>query len=426
LQGKTQVFPLDKNAAVRTRLTHSLEVANVGRFLATTALERFDSLGLSEGLGLDQIRRIAFSTTTETACLLHDIGNPPFGHFGEGAISLWFSKFDSFPDKNIKTSVKAHPSFDDFLRFDGNPQGFRIATRLGGESESGFNLTLSQLASMLKYSCVPDEVPKLSAIKKPGVFSTELKFLEMLRTKFALKPGQRFPLAYLMEAADDISYCLSDIEDGIENDILDHDEAIDGIRNACGDSSGAKEIVDLAVRSLSNTTAVDPVIAFRSSIIRSLVFRAAEEYVTSHDAILAGTLPELIPANCDHGKLLEAIKSFARQRVYNHKIPRNLELSGNSIINGLLDQYGRLLCISRAEMSQLLARKRMPKEFALQERLLSSIAPHHVRAYQEQVKYSTDDAHEWCLRAHLVADFVSGMTDQFALDTYQRLLGIRL
>jgi dGTPase len=426
LQGKTQVFPLDKNAAVRTRLTHSLEVANVGRFLATMVLEKLDALGLSQKLALVGDTRIAFSTITESACLLHDIGNPPFGHFGEAAISTWFSRFEHFPDKEIGYRIKSHPWFLDFQKFDGNPQGFRIATRIGGDSASGLNLTLSQLGSMLKYSATPPEVSALKgSLKKAGVFGTEEPFLQRLREKFSLKPGQRFPLAYLMEAADDISYCLSDIEDGIENDILDHEEAVAGILKACGDSIEATDLVTAAVKDVERSPAVDPVIGFRSSLIRSLVFRAADQYVDSHEAILAGELPELIPQECAHGRLLKAIKAFARERVYNHKIPRNLELSGASIINGLLDQYGKLLSISRSEMADLISGKRPPPHLAVHERLYSSIAGRHMKAYVEQAPEQVDNVTEWCLRAHLIVDFISGMTDQFALDTYQRLLGIR-
>jgi dGTPase len=426
LQGKTQVFPLDKNAAVRTRLTHSLEVANVGRFLATTVLEKFDQLGTSRKLGLDATTRTAFSTIIETACLLHDIGNPPFGHFGEAAISSWFARFDNFPNEELGKRIKAHLGFADFLKFDGNPQGFRIATRLGGESGSGLNLTLSQLGAMLKYSCVPSELPSPHKLKKAGVFHSELDFLRRLREQFGLNVGQRFPLAYLMEAADDISYCMSDIEDGIENDILDHSEAMAGIEAACSGSQEATEIVKRATGDVERSQAVDPIIAFRSSLIRSLVDRAAEQFTTVHDSILAGELSELIPPDCGHGELLSAIKRFAREQVYNHKIPRNLELSGASIINGLLDQFGKLLSIPRSEMAKLANRHKVAAELIVQDRLCGSIAQRHVRTYATRVSDQIDDAEEWCLRAHLVVDFIAGMTDQFALDTYQRLLGIRL
>ncbi len=146
---RRRFFPLEDNAAVRTRLTHSLEVAHVGRFLATSVIQRVSEKGLIASWGLDLTDfKHAFVVTVEVACLLHDIGNPPFGHFGEAAIAKWFTKMQC--EKNSY--------FNDFTGFDGNPQGFRIVTKLNGsDGLTGMNLTLSQLASTLKYPSTPSE-----------------------------------------------------------------------------------------------------------------------------------------------------------------------------------------------------------------------------------------------------------------------------
>lgn len=427
LQGKTQVFPLDENAAVRTRLTHSLEVAHVGRFLANSVLEEFDRRKLSSSLGLSDANRVAFATVTETACLLHDIGNPPFGHFGEAAIRNWFQEFDSYPAPELKQAVRSSELFLDLTKFDGNSQGFRIATRLAGEDhQSGLNLTLSQLAAMLKYSCLPSELERLPRLKKAGVFETESSFLERIRGAFDLNPGQRFPLAYLMEAADDISYCLSDIEDGIEKNILTHEEAINGILDECSGSPSAKRIVMKARREMRKASSVAAVVAFRSSIIRSLVEWASQEYVSKHKVILSGRIRELIADSTDHGQLLRAVKSFSQRRLYRHRIPQSLELSGASIVQGILDKYGLVLRLTRKDMQRLMSDERAPGALATHARLLTMIADRHKRVYSASLEGKTTDLEEWCLRAHMVVDYLSGMTDQFALSTYQRLLGIKL
>ncbi|WP_206436313.1 dGTP triphosphohydrolase [Xanthomonas oryzae] len=179
LQRKTQVFPLEDNAAVRTRLTHSLEVAHVGRFLATSVIQRVSEKGLIASWGLDLTDfKHAFVVTVEVACLLHDIGNPPFGHFGEAAIAKWFTKCSA------KNSY-----FNDFTGFDGNPQGFRIVTKLNGsDGLTGMNLTLSQLASTLKYPSTPSEK---SRYKKFGAFFTEQEALKDVREPLNNAPQMR-------------------------------------------------------------------------------------------------------------------------------------------------------------------------------------------------------------------------------------------
>ena len=165
LQGKTQVFPLDENAAIRTRLTHSLEVAHVGKFLASSVLEKLEDMRELDDFGLSGHYGIAFVTVVEIACLLHDIGNPPFGHFGEVAISSWFGQYT--PTKSV-----GEDALRDLRNFDGNPQGFRIATRLSGkDTETGLNLTIVQLASMLKYIGLPQDIGKPPAPKEGGANS---------------------------------------------------------------------------------------------------------------------------------------------------------------------------------------------------------------------------------------------------------------
>src|SRR5436853_3333353 len=229
LQHKTQVFTLSKDAAVRSRLTHSLEVANVGRWVAQNVVDR-----ALQPAGLEPAYCSALVSLVETGCLAHDIGNPPFGHFGESAIQQWFrTKWESTAgqraeDKGLQKLVK------DFLQFDGNPQGMRILTRLQGRTREernlyGMDLTYSQVLTALKYPRGPlDGMPRW---KKAGFFESERAKIESAWKAFDFisQAQRRFPLAYLVEVADDISYCISDMEDGIDQAILTPGQLFDGI-----------------------------------------------------------------------------------------------------------------------------------------------------------------------------------------------------
>lgn len=222
LQQKAQVFSLETNAAVRSRLTHTLEVATIGISLAEKIADK-----LVENNLITQDLVLPFIKIIENACLIHDIGNPPFGHFAENAIKEWFKKnwkklfFKA--SKLNKSDLQEAPINKelilDFLHFDGNPQGLRIVCTLqdvpGNFINFGLNLTYSQIASIVKYSGSTSNVdPKNPLNKKAGYFFSEKEKIDKI--KRTLNFTNRYPLTYIMEAADDISYCLSDIEDGFE------------------------------------------------------------------------------------------------------------------------------------------------------------------------------------------------------------------
>lgn len=201
LQQKAQVFSLESNAAVRTRLTHSFEVAQVGRFIAQKILSLFEE----QGVKISWQTAFAFTTLVENACLLHDIGNPPFGHLGESAVQKWFTGY-------IKSNENRSKELNELKKFDGNAQGLRVVCFLSGSDQHGLNLTYSTLLSMIKY-------PRLlkDDKKNKGIFIKDYHFLYKKSCKnLRWKEGSVFPFAFLMNMADDISYAMSDIEDGIE------------------------------------------------------------------------------------------------------------------------------------------------------------------------------------------------------------------
>ncbi len=211
LQDKTQVFPLGRNDYVRTRLTHSLEVSNVGRGLA---IELQDIVERKEGAGIPLLS--GMGDIVSTACLAHDIGNPPFGHSGETA---------------IESAVRELTGQTGYT-FEGNAQGFRLLTRICDPiKDSGLNLTCATLGAFTKYPCTLSTVDK-AIYKKFGINDSELDAFEVVADKCGLpllKPGvwARHPLAYLMEAADDISYLIADLEDAFLSKIITFEETVE-------------------------------------------------------------------------------------------------------------------------------------------------------------------------------------------------------
>ncbi|HEN5446925.1 TPA: dNTP triphosphohydrolase, partial [Yersinia enterocolitica] len=231
LQQKAQVFSLESNSAVRSRLTHSIEVSHIGRYIVAAIFEKLDT---AENIAEEQKNywiknSLAISNIVETACLMHDIGNPPFGHFGEAAISKWASSPEAKVTlcQALNEDDKKYTDYaplEDFQNFDGNPQGFRIITKLQGDDGFyGLNLTYTQLVAFLKYTYSPQtksQNQNTPFSKKIGFFDTERDVIEGAWNSLNMKNNTRHPLGFLMEASDDISYCISDIEDGIEKGII--------------------------------------------------------------------------------------------------------------------------------------------------------------------------------------------------------------
>ena len=225
LQQKTQVFPLERNAAVRSRLTHSLEVQQVGRFIVQRIFANL-SFEQQKDYGLTDLER-PLESLVEMACLMHDIGNPPFGHFGEAAINHWFNTNltsvtpERCREPNTGIGVIFKHLAQDICNFEGNAQGIRIIHSL-----QTLNLTYSQSAGILKYTRPAGldvkDIPqnKNYLMKKVGYYYSEKAFIEALQNELTIEPYCRHPASYIMEAADDISYCLADIEDAVEKGII--------------------------------------------------------------------------------------------------------------------------------------------------------------------------------------------------------------
>ncbi|MFC3606385.1 dGTPase [Stutzerimonas tarimensis] len=442
LQQKTQVFPLERNAAVRSRLTHSLEVQQTGRYIVRRL---YQVLGdEARRYGLDGLEG-PVETLVEMACLSHDIGNPPFGHFGEFAIGQWFERS---VDGLFTTAVARHlgdPSLRqrmllDLKCFEGNAQAIRLAVKL-----LRLNLTYTQTACLLKYvrPAYVERPPRGSAGaylgKKPGYYLSEEAYVSDLREALGMAPGSRHPLVYIVEAADDIAYCLADLEDSVEKGILDLDRLAELLLSKFAEHASIDEPIPVAGKSFSELVAKasakarnEPInrvgeffISLRVSMIHPLVQHAAEQFVEHIDAVLQGTLDRALleDGSLAHAILL-AFKGVAAAHVFCHREVETLHLQGYRILQGLLELYAPLLQVD-PDTFLALSRGRAPGEPHLQ--MLARRLPSQLnKAYHEALKPIERDDPDWPLwefyyRCRLLQDFVSGMTDQLAHDEYRTL-----
>jgi len=282
LQKKAQVFSFETNAAVRSRMTHSIEVMQAGRYIArniVAAIIKKDPNKYTFEF------RSAFISAVEMSCLLHDIGNPPFGHFGEAAINEWMKKnlqrLFQLADKEFSGDLGLQGKlFDDLKSFEGNAQGL--------------NLTYSQVASVLKYTRsayenVKDIDPKYNYLaKKPGYYFSEDKLIKSLKSNLGMQDYCRHPLAYIMEAADDISYCVSDLEDAVEKGIVDFSAIQKNLIESFDEGTPEEELISKLLDISKNVSPHERSILFRVKLADNFVPAVVSCYLTNEQSIFNG------------------------------------------------------------------------------------------------------------------------------------------
>nr|WP_174507147.1 dNTP triphosphohydrolase [Acinetobacter sp. Marseille-Q1620] len=407
LQQKAQVFPLEANASVRSRLTHSIEVSHIGRYIAQEIIYILQKKYGIKDLEYEQI--IAFINTVETACLLHDIGNPPFGHLGEAAIQQWFNKKDINYDLN---------------KFDGNPQGFRLIRLLSGSDSFGLNLTCSLLLSTIKYPYTIDD----NKDSKIGIFKLCYESYKNACEAINWKQGKHFPLMRIMDTADEIAYSMSDLEDAIEKQIITEEKIISVFSDfIIKENINVEKIFNVEKFSTENIN----FLKFKTSIINTAVKEASMNFCEEIDEILDGEKSvKLIKKDTDIEKILGEVFNFAKENIYCHESAEKIELAGRNIIQGILNHFEVLLLLSEDEFNCLITGKNSegkgPRKLGLdfELRLFRRLPKNHVKKYLHSVEL--DQSNEKLFRAHLIVDYISGMTDDFALEMYQLLEGIRI
>ncbi|MDX7986652.1 dGTPase [Xenorhabdus sp. 12] len=457
LQQKTQVFPLERNAAVRSRLTHSLEVQQIGRYISKTIISELTKQGLLQEYGLGE-RLLAFESLIEMACLMHDIGNPPFGHFGEAAIKDWFSRRLD-PDYSLTTENRQDgcnvPALrltgeekkdlfrrqlrKDLCQFEGNAQAIRLAHNL-----LRLNLTYAQIGCILKYTCpayrLDPPLPEFSYLmKKKGYYWSENSFIHELRKELQMGEFCRFPLTYIMEAADDISYCIADLDDAVEKGIFNVEQLVEYLKAEWEKNGGHRKgdlfestVIQAHKKTLHNEVRRNIHEQFfmylRVFITGKLVPYTSRLFIENLPEIYAGTYNHaLLEGDSEEHRLLKTLKSVTRTRVFNHPEVEELELQGYRIINGLLDVYSPLLEMSRQDFMEL-NQNNFHTKFFIETRLLHKLSTKHRLAYNEAVEgiVATDEADkdviEFYYRARLIQDYISGMTDHYAYEEYRKFM----
>ena len=337
LQDKTQVIPLSKTDFVHTRLTHSLEVSvvgrSIGRLVGKKILEKYPYLQEIHGYQMND-----FGAIVAAASLAHDIGNPPFGHSGEKAIGEYFSigKGQQFKDK------LTDKQWQDLIDFEGNANGFSVLTASRPGVLGGLRLTYAVLGAFMKYpkESLPKKPTSNIADKKYGFFQTDAVFFKEVAEELGMVPNktvkdigfERHPLAYLVEAADDICYTIIDFEDGINLGLVSEDFALEYLIKLVKDSIDTSKYNSL-------TTKEDRISYLRALAIGNLINDAVKVFIENEEAILEGKFPYALTDKSKYKAQMDDIIKLSVKQIYNSREVIEKELSGYQIINNLLDRF---------------------------------------------------------------------------------------
>ena len=399
LQNKTQVFPLPGSIFVHNRLTHSLEVASVGMSIGNDISRRV----IQKQPDLKDTLVEEIGTIVSAACLAHDLGNPPFGHSGEKAIQTFFSEG---PGLKIKPMVSSE-FWDDITHFEGNANAFRILThRFKGRRQGGFVMTYSMLASIVKY-------PFASSLAgnhgKFGFFASEAESYRKIADELGIScksaPGEplkyaRHPLVYMVEAADDICYEIMDIEDSHKLKILSYAETEHLLLSFFDEDIQQKIRQRIIDEELTDEN--EKVVYMRASVIGKLENECVAAFLAHEEEILAGTFEGSL---IDHiserqKKAYQECEKISYSKIYQSKPVLDIELSGYQIMATLMEVFVEAAVNpSRFYSKQLL--RRVSSQYDIENENLEE-------------------------RIMAVLDYISGMTDIYALDIYQKINGISL
>lgn len=410
MQGKAQVFIFPPSDYVRNRLTHTLECVNIGRLLIGAIFKRSPQKSAFRS-ACTKIGELNIADVVAAACMAHDIGNPPFGHIGEYAMRSWYQ---DHLERNDRPRLQELLSSDeekrnDFLYFEGNAQGFRIVTTLQGwpEQNGGLQLTYATLGAFIKY---PHSSKYKTDKHKYGFFYSEHAKFDSCVSKLGLKESNgrycRHPLAYVMEAADDIAYHLSDIEDSTKANLIDVKTVVELLHEVAKKSELYKpERFDVG----GSGDPLEKVKFLRSAATVALVSKLSETFVDQIENILAGNFDgSLIDRSASVRSFIETIRKICRERVYynEEKVIRE---------TGAYECMRYLLSIFSEMGEELITKGSFEKMTNERNRNLHRILQASMRA-----DFIGNNAYEVYQR---INDFLSGMTDRYAIDLSSRISG---
>lgn len=413
LQNKTQVFPLPGVAFVHNRLTHSLEVASVGRSLGQMTGYEI-AQGFKGNEDVYEFYKYELANVIGAACIAHDVGNPAFGHSGEKAISFYFIEHaNDVIDGRPLSTFFSNEEWKDLTNFEGNANALRILTHsLRGRFPGGLGLTYTTIGAMLKYPCesVATE-KKVKHRSKYGFFQAEKEIaqqvaqeLNMIQESAQPLIYKRHPFVYLVEAADDICYKIIDMEDAHRLKILSTERIRDAFMDVIRSINRKDEDADRMYNNYKSIGDVNEGIAFlRAKVINVLTMQAAEVFLDNREAILNGkfndALMDSIEARSD---ALKNIKKISIEEIYNHYIVMQIEIAGYNVMSELLQLF----------IPALVKEKPSHKD----EKILN-LFPYQYTSFKEgsSTKYE---------KVMCALDFLSGMTDVYATEIYRRVKGI--
>ncbi len=415
LADKTQVFPLERNDSVRNRLTHSHEVSNLGRSIGVALANN----GIAKEAGPTRLRDIP--ALLGAVGLAHDLGNPPFGHQGEEAIQGWIENNQKKlfrPEDKLTQEMK-----DDFLKFEGNAQTFRLLTKLQVVNDDyGLNLTYATLAAAMKYPTGSSSVHKARvATKKHGFFQSEKKVVEDVWKQTGLQEGLRHPLTYVMEASDDAAYSVLDVEDGVKKGLVSFPDVVAFLTHNAGSDEVLERVICSSKRDHEQYRKIGLSPAelneismqkFRVYALGEIVTGAINAFKTNESALLQGDMADDLIEKSSGKKLCSLLKKFSRQHVYSSEAVLNIELTGHATITKLMEMLWFAIH-DREDPDDKSSRRLTPFSTYAYQR----ISENYRRVFEAENQ-------EFPIRYQellLLTDMVSGMTDSFALSFCEEL-----
>lgn len=427
LQDKTQVFPLDKSDFIRTRLTHSLEVSSFAKSLGQNIGENILAYRKDPDFTVQMKEDIC--NILQCAGLIHDIGNPPFGHFGEEAIRDWFGRnLSKLTYRGKPVSEVLTPQMrEDFYHFEGNAQAFRLVTKLHFlVDERGMNLTYALLSTMIKYPVSSLEINTRSGDikdKKLGYYYADEEMFREIEEATGTN-GCRHPLAFILEAADDIAYKTADIEDAFVKGFISYHDLLEELTemeeryaqegNSFSPSGKLKELYDRG-RYLHMESPEE--YAIKNWIVRVqgfLITCATYGFTSNYEAIMAGTYKHDLFYQTYAQRLMDLLGDMAYRRVFTSEAIYRMEVTEAVMIDYLMDRFvGAVIGYDDKEEEMN----------AIDQRMVSFISSNYKNAYHYHAR-GKDDVEKLYLRLLLVTDYICGMTDSYAKRFYQELKAI--
>ena len=428
LQDKTQVFPLDKSDFIRTRLTHSLEVSSFAKYLGQNIGENI--LVYKKDPSFTPRMKEDICSILQCAGLIHDIGNPPFGHFGEDTIREWFQKnlpvmeYHGTPIDTILTPQMR----EDFYHFEGNAQALRLVSKLHFlVDENGMNLTYALLSTIIKYPVSSLEMnPKSGDIKdrKMGYYFADQEIFEDISKETGTN-GKRHPLTFILEAADDIAYKTADIEDAFVKGFLSYHKLLEELtelqelyfRGGGGGFQPADKLTELYLRAKEMHVENPEEYAIKNWIVRVQGFVincATYGFTSNYQAIMQGTYGHDLFYQTFAEKLMDLLGDLAFREVFTSEPIYRMEVTEATMLDFLLDKFMTAI-IKYDDKTQKLD--------SIDERMVSFISSNYKKAYHYHAR-GKSEIERLYLRILLVTDYVCGMTDSYAKRLYQELKAI--